>query len=365
MDMSLFFFGNSPAEPSSSVGDGYRLLMESAAFADRNGFAAVWTPERHFHAFGGQFPNPAVLAAALAMKTQRIAIRAGSVVAPLHHAVRITEEWSVVDNLSGGRAGVSFASGWHPVDFTLRPDAYTDRKNLMVETVETVRSLWRGEAACLTGPDGHVHEVRVFPRPAQPELPVWITAAGSPDTFRLAGRLGAGLLTHMLGQDHTVLAGNIAAYRDEFAAWHGDGAQGHVAVMVHTLIGTSRESVRSLVRTPLREYMRGSLDLLLRSSTGSPAAGDPPQRLSAQDEEFLLDRAFNRYVSTAGVFGTVADGVVAARALEQAGADEVACLIDFGVSASEVLTALPALAEVRRQVSVAPVPASTPEPMPS
>jgi natural product biosynthesis luciferase-like monooxygenase protein len=360
MDMSLFFFASSPAAPAAGpAGDPYRLLLDSAAFADRNGFAAVWTPERHFHAFGGQYPNPAVVGAALAVTTRRIAIRAGSVVAPLHHAVRLAEEWSVVDNLSHGRAGVSFASGWHPVDFTLRPDAYRDRKQVMAEAVETVRALWRGGAVALPGPDGEPHEVRVFPRPVQAELPLWITAAGSPDTFRLAGRLGAGLLTHMLSQDHAALARGIAAYRAELAACHGEAARGHVAVMVHTLIGPSRDAVRSLVRAPLREYLRSSLDLVLRSA-GSPAgAGGAPLELSAQDEDFLLDRAFDRYFDGVGVFGTVDDGVAAVRALEEAGADEAACLIDFGVPEDDVLAALPALASVRERLcATAPAPAA-------
>ena len=63
----------------------------------------VWTPERHLHAFGGLFPSSSVISAALAASTQRIRIRAGSVVLPLHSPIRVAEEWSVVDNLSTGR----------------------------------------------------------------------------------------------------------------------------------------------------------------------------------------------------------------------------------------------------------------------
>ena len=51
IDMSLFFFGT--GEDSD-----YRLLLDTARFGDEEGFAAIWTPERHFHAFGGPFPNP-------------------------------------------------------------------------------------------------------------------------------------------------------------------------------------------------------------------------------------------------------------------------------------------------------------------
>src|SRR3954462_2764809 len=125
MDFSLFYFADSAG---AAANDRYRLLIEGAKFADSHDFAGIWTPERHFHEFGGQYPNPAVTSAALATITQRIAIRAGRVVAPLHHPVRIAEEWSVVDNLLNGRVGISFASGWHAVDFALRPENYARRK---------------------------------------------------------------------------------------------------------------------------------------------------------------------------------------------------------------------------------------------
>ena len=73
-------------------------------------------------------------------------IRAGSVVGPLHHPLRIAEEWSVVDNISGGRVGISFASGWHATDFALRPENYADRRQYTLDYIDQVRKLWRGEA---------------------------------------------------------------------------------------------------------------------------------------------------------------------------------------------------------------------------
>jgi len=48
-------------------------------------FRAIWTPERHFHAFGGPYPNPSVTGAAVAAITSNLDIRAGSCVLPLHH----------------------------------------------------------------------------------------------------------------------------------------------------------------------------------------------------------------------------------------------------------------------------------------
>ncbi|WP_299486091.1 LLM class flavin-dependent oxidoreductase, partial [Acaryochloris sp. IP29b_bin.137] len=108
MKFSLFYFDG---DGLTSQDDPYKLLIESSKFADQNGFSAVWTPERHFHAFGGLYPNPAMTSAALAMVTEKIQLRAGSVVLPLHHPVRVAEDWAVVDQLSGGRVAIAFASG--------------------------------------------------------------------------------------------------------------------------------------------------------------------------------------------------------------------------------------------------------------
>src|SRR6201986_119804 len=151
MKFSLFFFSDDGAK---QTGDKYRLLLDSTRYADEQGFCAVWTPERHFQEFGGLYPNPSVLGAALAMITERIQIRAGSVALPLHNPLRVAEEWSVVDNLSRGRVGISVASGWHPLDFVLAPRSYADRKDIMFQSVETIRKLWRGESVTVEGVDG-------------------------------------------------------------------------------------------------------------------------------------------------------------------------------------------------------------------
>ncbi|MEM7516404.1 MAG: MupA/Atu3671 family FMN-dependent luciferase-like monooxygenase, partial [Planctomycetota bacterium] len=207
---SLSFFASNAGE---NAAEQYRFLLEAARFADEHDFEAIWTPERHFHAFGGLYPNPSVTSAALAAVTKRLALRCGSVVVALHHPIRIAEEWSLVDNLSGGRVGISIASGWHPNDFVLAPDNYERRKEIMIENTQTVRSLWRGEAVEFESPKGDLVPTKLMPKPVQKELPIWITAAGNPETFRQAGEIGASVLTHLLGQSPEELAKKLEIYR--------------------------------------------------------------------------------------------------------------------------------------------------------
>jgi natural product biosynthesis luciferase-like monooxygenase protein len=124
-------------------------------------------PNGHFHSFGGFSPNPSVIAAGLARETERIQIRAGSVVLPLHHPIRVAEEWSVVDNLSQGRVGIAFASGWHPNDFVFAPESYGNHRELMFQEIETVQKLWQGESIPVRVGAGNNINVQIFPLPTQ------------------------------------------------------------------------------------------------------------------------------------------------------------------------------------------------------
>lgn len=343
LNFSLFYFASAGA---NAAGDTYRLLFEGAKFADEHGFEAVWTPERHFHDFGGLYPNPSVMSAALAAQTRHLAIRAGSVVLPLHHPVRVAEEWALVDNISNGRVGISVASGWHADDFVFFPENYADRKELMFSGIETVKKLWRGEPISITGGAGSEIEVKILPKPIQPELPIWVTAAGSSETFIKAGEIGANLLTHLLGQSLEQLAEKIQQYRQSLAKNGYDPASRRVTLMLHTFIGEDQKAVRDKVREPFIQYLRSSVGLIanLVKSLNLPIELD---KMSKKDMDDLLAFAFDRYFDTSALFGTPATCHAMTQHLKDIDVDEVACLIDFGVDADSVLASLPLLNQLK------------------
>jgi len=349
IEFSLFYF----AADESGTGDNkYRLLLDGARFADAHDFSAIWTPERHFHAFGGLYPNPSVIGAAIAVATKSIRIRGGSVVLPLHHPIRVAEEWSVVDNLSGGRVDLAFASGWHADDFAFYPDNYVTRKETMLAGIETVQRLWRGESVAVRGGGGSLVDVRIFPQPLQHELPIWITAAGNAETFVKAGEIGANVLTHLLGQSIDEVAEKIRLYQQARRTYGHNPATGHVTLMLHTYLGDTRDRVRETVRGPFTEYLRTSFGLVenLVKSLNLPVN---LATLSDKDRDDLLAFAFERYFETSAMFGTVESCRSLVERIQAIGVNEIACLIDFGVDEDEVLNALPFLDEVRRTSSPA------------
>ena len=198
-DFSLFYF-------ASDEGGERRRTSTACCSKGRssptgNGFAAVWTPERHFHAFGGLYPNPAVTSAAIAAITRSVEIRAGSCVSaaappdPRRRGV-------------GGRRQHLAGPRRHLLRLRLAAERLRPRAGQLRRPQERHVRRHRDRAAPVARRDGPVSraamgkevDVRTLPRPVQTELPIWVTAAGNPETFRRPAQLGASVLTHLLGQ---------------------------------------------------------------------------------------------------------------------------------------------------------------------
>jgi phthiocerol/phenolphthiocerol synthesis type-I polyketide synthase D len=231
----------------------------------------------------------------------------------------VAGEWAVVDRLSNGRAGLSFAPGWHPIDFALRPEAYADRREAMFRGIETVRRLL--------------------------DVPVWVTCSTNPATWTRAGEIGANVLT--IVQPLPTLAERIARYRQARAERGFDPEAGQVTVMVHAFVGEDEQEVRAKVRAPMTSYLKTYFD-----QYGFLAGGGNPS-----DVDALLSAAFEGYFSSLSLLGHPGKGARLIDRLRAIGVDEAACLIDFGVDASSILEALPDLDRLRARCESASSPA--------
>ena len=334
--LSVFFFS---CVDTGTGEDRYQFVMDTAVLADELGFEAVWIPERHFHQFGGLFPNPAVVAAGIAAKTRKIAIRAGSVVAPLHHPVRIAEDWGVVDAMSGGRAGISLASGWNRADFAIAQCGYDERQDYLLSALDAIRALWRGDELALSAQG----KMRTYPSPVRHSAPIWLTAMSGPATFRQAAKRGLNLLTAYLQLDRDQMAANIAEYRATFQpAKPGD--RPHVTLMMHACVADTTEAALRAVEQPLLTYQNQFLDLHHR---GHDRTVDG-EALTPDEQQALARYAARKYATDRGLVGGKEDVTRRLRDLAALGVDEVACLIDFGLAPELVSDTLRRLAVISR-----------------
>ncbi|MFQ4145487.1 LLM class flavin-dependent oxidoreductase [Chlorogloeopsis sp. ULAP02] len=345
MEFTILYFSG---DGSTIESDKYKLLLETAKFADKNGFSAVWTPERHFHPFGGLYPNPSVISAALAMVTEKIQLRSGSIVMPLQHPVRVAEEWAVVDNLSGGRVGLSFAPGWHADDFLLRPENYIERKEVMWRDIEIMRKLWQGEEIeFVNGSDNKV-KVQTFPRPIQSQVPIWITCQ-TDATFIGAGKIGANVLTSLLYATIEDLAQQISLYRCTLAQHGHEPKSCKVSLMLHTYIGDNEQLVKQQVKQSFCNYLKTHFGLVENLAKRINFQFNP-ESFSEEDRQQLLEFAFERYFQQNRVLIGIPENCrQTITRLKEIGVDEIGCLVDFGLDFNTVMTSLKKLTDFKQE----------------
>lgn len=332
MKFSLIFF-------SGDERNKYRLVLETAKFADENGFHAIWTPERHFHRFGGLYPNPSVMAAALSTVTSRIGLRAGSIICPTHHPIRIAEEWSVVDNLSNGRVGIGLATGFSPIDFAFTPNNWEGRRKTTFEAVETIRSFWEGETMAVIDGVGQHAEVELHPRPVQPELPIWLTCTKSIHTFEMAGQLGTNIITGLIDMTTEELEEKLKVYFDNLEAYGHDRETKEVTLMLHTFMGESDEEVKDTVEEPFLAYLK-KFFTVVNTQKKSLNPGQAIDDISTNEQEALLQFGFDKFFNKGSLMGDVDKCAAVVDRMMGIGVTEIACLIDFGVDDDKVLNSL-------------------------
>lgn len=350
-DFSVYFFSSNDR---NGFGERYRFILDVARYIDARGFKAIWTPERHFQEFGGSFPNPSVLSAALATVTDHLHLRAGSVVLPHHHPVRVAEEWALVDQLSAGRVGICLATGWHKGDFVFRPELYEDRRSHTLGHIETLRALWRGEHVEFPGPGGRPLAVRTYPRPHQPELPLWLVHTSNPQTWLEAGRLDLNVLTLLDSWER--LADNVRAYREARTRAGLDPAGGTVTVGLHTFVGDDEAEVKRIVYEPVRAYLSSFVSQKRRDAAVDGAS----TAMSDSEQQELVTAAAEDFYQRRSLLGTPDKCADVVRRLGAIGVDEIACLVDFGVPFDTVLAMLPHLDGLRARCAPGPAPVADP-----
>jgi natural product biosynthesis luciferase-like monooxygenase protein len=183
-------------------------------------------------------------------------------------------------------------------------------------------------------------EVKILPRPVQPDLPVWITTAGSLQTWIQAGEIGANVLAALVGYSLDDLAHRIAVYREALAHNGHDPSRGQVTVMAHTFVGERNQDVKQSVKAPLCHYLWSYFNQFANFGFDADA-------VTEGDKNLIVEKAFEHYFNSSSLLGTPNKCARLIDHLIEAGVDEIACLVDFGLDVDTVLASLPALNDLR------------------
>ena len=108
--MQFGIFDHIERLPNVPMDQQFRDRLKLVAQADEGGFYGYHVAEHH-HSPLCLAPNQAVYLAAIAQHTRQLRFGPLVYVLPLHHPIRLLEEISMVDNLSGGRFQIGIGRG--------------------------------------------------------------------------------------------------------------------------------------------------------------------------------------------------------------------------------------------------------------
>jgi alkanesulfonate monooxygenase SsuD/methylene tetrahydromethanopterin reductase-like flavin-dependent oxidoreductase (luciferase family) len=201
MEFGLFIGGWVPdyLDGRDDEAEHVRLLDETriAEAGDRSNWKYVWVTEHHFlteysHISANEVVMPHILA-----RTERIRVASGiiNVTPPVNHPARIAERVAMLDHLSGGRFDFGTGRGSSTTEqggFGITDPDVT--KEMFDEVMPEFRKMWSQDSYSFDGRFFSMPERNVLPKPyVKPHPPMWV-AAGNPDTFEKAAKLGLGVI---------------------------------------------------------------------------------------------------------------------------------------------------------------------------
>jgi alkanesulfonate monooxygenase SsuD/methylene tetrahydromethanopterin reductase-like flavin-dependent oxidoreductase (luciferase family) len=182
MELGVYTF----AELTSGIGPEQRLrnLIEEIELADEVGLDVFGVGEHHRPDFA--VSAPAIVLAAAAVGTTRIRLTSAVNVLSSDDPIRVFQQFATVDLLSRGRAEIMVGRGSFIESFPLFGYDLADYDRLFEEKLARLLELRETVQ-------------RVYPRPLQEPLPVWVAVGGTPESAYRAGALGLPMALAIIG----------------------------------------------------------------------------------------------------------------------------------------------------------------------
>jgi alkanesulfonate monooxygenase SsuD/methylene tetrahydromethanopterin reductase-like flavin-dependent oxidoreductase (luciferase family) len=283
MDLGYYVLNTYVPELDGSAEALYGRYLEQVAVAEAAGFGTVWVTEHHFREFGGMVPSPQLLLSAISQRSRRLRLGTSVTLLPLHHPLRVAEDFAMLDVLSGGRLEFGVGRGMALSGYEGFGQGWQDAQERMKEALALIVEAWTRPTVRFDGRYYRCPEVRTLPRPVQqPHPPIWVTASVDPESFRWVGAQGYDLM--ILPWLFPGTPENVALYHEARAA-AGHAGPGRVMAMYPTHIAESEAEAR-VHAAPAWDRWREFLGAETKASQASRPTMPPP--VARTDYEFMV-----------------------------------------------------------------------------
>lgn len=257
MEIGLYTFADvSPVPGPDAITPYQRLrnLIEEIELADQVGLDVFGLGEHHRPDYAAS--APVVALAAAAERTKRIKLTSAVTVLSSDDPVRVFQQFSTLDLLSGGRAEIMAGRGSFIESFPLFGydlddyDAlFSEKLDLLLKLRDSERVTWSGE---MRAP---INDRGVYPRPFQEKLPIWIAVGGTPNSVARAGSLGLPLALAIIGGEPARFAPLFDLYRQAAGRAGHDPEKLATSINVHGFVAETTEQAADEFYLPQAEVM--------------------------------------------------------------------------------------------------------------
>lgn len=202
MEIGIYtFVENTPLPQSGKIrnpDERIRHLLEEIELADQTGLDLFAIGEHHREEYLSSAPS--VLLAAAAARTRQIRLSSAVTVLGSEDPVRVHQQFTTLDLISGGRAEMMVGRGSFIESFPLFGYDLQDYDELFSENLELLLKLRESETIHWEG--NHRAPIRgrdVYPRPVQEQIPIWVAVGGTPESAVRAGKLGLPMALGIIG----------------------------------------------------------------------------------------------------------------------------------------------------------------------
>ena len=215
VEFGLDTFGDVTAGP-----DGKRLpyaqvirnVIEQAVLADRLGVDAFGLGEHHRDDFAVSAPE--IVLAAIASRTERIALGTAVTVLSSDDPVRVYERFATLDAVSHGRAEITLGRGSFTESFPLFGFDLADYDKLFAEKADLMsKLLTEGPVTWAGTVRPGLTEQQVYPNTENGHIRTWIGVGGSPESVIRAAEYGFPLVLAIIGGAPSRFAPYVELYR--------------------------------------------------------------------------------------------------------------------------------------------------------
>ena len=178
-----FDFRLKPDSPTT-MQELYDTALDMCEWGERNGVITAMFSEHHTSP-DGYLPSPLILASAAAARTNTLTFNVGALLLLMYDPIKLAEDISVLDHLSGGRIGYTIGLGYRDEEYEMFGVDKSKRGQEIEERILVLRKALAGEQFKWRG-----RHIRIHPEPLTPGGPVIAYGGGSKAAAERAARLG-------------------------------------------------------------------------------------------------------------------------------------------------------------------------------